>query len=82
MWECERWDNFKTNSSVKNHVKTNFLYRGPLSTDSLLEKIKNGSFFGHVQCDLIVADELKLTLSNFPPIFKILTSAETILDNK
>ena len=57
--ECEWWEHFKTDSSVKNHVKTNFPYKRPLSTDSLL-----------VQCNLIVPDELKPTFSNFPPIFK------------
>ena len=70
MWECEWWKHFKTDSSIKNHVKTNFPYKRPLSTDSLLEKIKNRSLFGYVQCDLIVPDELKPTFSNFPPIFK------------
>ena len=70
MWECEWWNHFKTDSSIKNHVKTNFSYKRPLSTDSLLEKTKNRSLFGNVQCDLIVPDELKPTFSNFPPIFK------------
>ena len=40
IWECEWWEHFKTDSSVKNRVKTNFPYRRPLSTDSLLEKNK------------------------------------------
>ena len=70
MWKSEWWKHFKTDSSIKNHVKTNFPYKRPLSTDSLLEKIKNRSLFGYVQCDLIIPDELKLTFSNFPPIFK------------
>ena len=69
-WECEWWKHFKTDSSIKNHVKTKFPYKRPLSTDSLLKKIKNRSLFGYVQCDLIVPDELKPTFSNFPPIFK------------
>ena len=70
MWECEWWKHFKTDSSIQNHVKTNFPYKRPLSTDSLLEKIKNRSLFSYVQCDLIVPGELKPTFSNFPPIFK------------
>ena len=65
MWECEWWEHFKTNSSVKNQVKTNFPHRRPLSTDSSLKKIKNGSLFGYVQCDLIVTDEMKLTFQIF-----------------
>ena len=54
MWECEWWKHFKTDSPVKNHVKTNFPYKRLLYTDSLLEKINNRSFFGYVQCDSIV----------------------------
>ena len=57
-------------SLVKNHVKTKFPYKRPLSTDSLIEKKKNRSLFGYVQCNLTVPDELKPTFLNFPPIFK------------
>ena len=70
MWECEWWEHFKTDSSVKNHVKTIFPDKRPLSTDSLLDKIMNGSLFGYVQYDLIVPDKLKPKFSNFPPMFK------------
>ena len=59
-----------TDSSVKNHVKTKFPYKRPLSTDSFLERIKKKSFFGCVQCDLIVPDKLKPAISSFPPILK------------
>ena len=50
MWECEWWEHFKTNSSVKNHVKNNFPYRTPLSAYSSLGKMKNGngSLFDYV----------------------------------
>ena len=44
-WECEWWEHFKTDSSVKNHVKTNFTNKRPLSTDSLLEKKQQISFW-------------------------------------
>ena len=54
----------------KNHVRTHFPYKSSLSTDSLLAKIKDGSLFGYVQCDLVVPDELKSKFANFPPIFK------------
>ena len=70
MWDCECWEHIKTDSSVENHFKTNFPYKRPLSTDSLLKTKRNGSLFGYVQCNLIVPDELKPTLSSFPPIFK------------
>ena len=41
----------------------------PLSTDSLLAKLKVGPFFGYVQCNLVVSDELKSKFANFPPNF-------------
>ena len=65
MWECDWWENFKTKDKIKNHVRTHFSYKRPLSTDSLLAKIKDGSLFGYVQCDLVVPDELKSKFSNF-----------------
>ena len=70
MWECDWWESFKTDEKIKNHVRTHFPYKRPLSTDSLLAKIKDGSLFGYVQCDLVVPDELKSKFANFPPIFK------------
>ena len=70
LWECDWWESFKTNDKIKNHVKTHFPYKRPLSTDSLLAKINDGSLFCYVQCDLIVPDELKSKFANFPPIFK------------
>ena len=68
MWECEWWQNFKTNDKIKNHVRTYFPYKIPLPTYPL--KIKNGSLFGYVQCDLVVPDELKSKFAKFTPIFK------------
>ena len=70
MWECEWWQNFKTNEKTKNHIRSNFSYKRTLSTDFLLEKIRDGSLYGYIQCDLVVPDELKATFPNFPPIFK------------
>ena len=70
IWECDWWESFKTDEKIKNHVRTHFPYKRPLSTDSLLAKIKDGSLFGYVQCDLVVPDELKSKFANFPPIFK------------
>ena len=67
---CEWWQNIKTNDKIKNHVRTHFPYKRPLSTDSLPAKIKDGSLFGYVQCDLVVPDELKSKFANFAPFFK------------
>ena len=70
MWECDRLESFKTYDKLKNHVRTHFPSKRPLSTDSLLAKIKERSLFGYVQCNLVVPDELESKLANFPPIFK------------
>ena len=47
-----------------------FPIKKPLSKDSLHAKIKDGSLFGYVQCDLVVPDELKSKFASFPPNFK------------
>ena len=70
MWDCDWWESFKTDDKIKNHVRTHFPYKRPLSTDSLLAKIKDWSLFGNVQCYLVVPDELKSKFAIFPPIFK------------
>ena len=70
MWECEWWISFKNNDKIKNHVRTHFSYKRLLFSDSLLAKIKDGSLFGYVQCDLVVPDELKSNFAIFPLVFK------------
>ena len=70
MWECEQWQNFKTNEKLKKHIRSNFPYKRPLSIDSLFEKIRDGSLDGYIQCDLVVLDELKANFASFPPMFK------------
>ena len=70
MWECEWWQNFKTNEKFKNHIQSNFLYKIPLSNDSLLGTIRDGSLYGYIPCDLFVPAELKAKISNFPPFFQ------------
>ena len=70
MWECSWWDQFKNNVEVKNHVRTHFPFKRPLSDSSLVQTIKNETFFGYMQCDLSVPDELKAKFFHFPPIFK------------
>ena len=43
--ECDCWESFKTNEKIKNHVRTHFPYKRPLSTDSLLAKKRWISFW-------------------------------------
>ena len=79
MWECEWWE-IQINDKIKNHLKTHYPYKRPLSTDSLLAKVKDGSLFGYVQCNLVVPDELKSTFPNFLQFSKTLKLEEMILE--
>ena len=36
--DCEWWQNFRTNETIKYQIRSNFTYKRPLSTKSLLEK--------------------------------------------
>ena len=69
-WECEWWSLYKTDASVKRHLRENFPYRLPLSEEQLLQGIINGQLFGYVQRDIGVPEHLRSYFLNFPPIFK------------
>ena len=70
MWECEWWSLYKTDASVKSHLRKNFPYRRPLSEEGLMQGIIDGRLFGCIQCDIEVPENLRDYFSNFPPIFK------------
>ena len=70
MWKCEWWSLFKTNASVKSHLRENFPCKRPLSEEQLLQGITNGRLFGYVQGDIEVPEHLRSYFSNFPPVFK------------
>ena len=70
LWECEWWCLYKTDASVKRHLRENFPYRRPLSEEGLLQGIIDGRLFGYVQCDIEVPEHLRSYFSNFPPVFK------------
>ena len=70
MWEFECWRLYKTTSNVKLHIRGNFPYRRSLTEQQPLERIKKGSLFGYVQCDIEVPENLRVNFANFPPIFK------------
>ena len=56
--------------SGKEHVRESFPYKLPLRLDQLLDKIKSGTLFGYVQCDIKVPDHLGKRYAIFPPVFK------------
>ena len=70
MWECQWWSLYKTDASVKSHLRKNFPYRSPLSEEGLMQGIIDGLLLFNVQCDVEVPELLSDYFSNFPPIFK------------
>ena len=66
MW----WELYRTDATVKNHLRANFPYQRPLSEERLMQGNKNGRLFGYVQCDLKVPEHLKSYFANFRPISK------------
>ena len=47
MWECEWWNIYKTDRSVKNHLTENFHYKRPLSEERLMQGFLDGKLFGY-----------------------------------
>ena len=70
IWECQWWEQFKTNENLKLHIRNNFPYQRPLTQNMLLQRITEEKLFGYVQCDLEVPLHLRDKFANFPPIFK------------
>ena len=70
MWECEWSRLYKTTNSVKQHIGEHFPYRRSLAAEQLLEEKKRGKFFGYMQCDIDVPENLRANVASFPPIFK------------
>ena len=58
------------NEKFKNHIRSNFPYKRPLSNDSLLGKIRDGCLYVYFPCDWVVSPELKAKISYFPPFFQ------------
>ena len=70
MWECNWWELYRSDATVKNHPRAKFPDQRPLSEERLMQEIKSRRLFGYVQCDLEVPEHLKAYLANFPPTFK------------
>ena len=70
LWECEWWSLYKTDASVKSHLRKNSPYRRPLSEKGLMQRIIDGRLFGYIQCDIEVPEHLSYYFSKFPPILK------------
>ena len=70
MWECKWWELYRTDATVKNHLRANFHYQRPVSEERHMQGIRSRRLFGYVQCDLKVPEHLKAYFANLPPIFK------------
>ena len=70
MWECERWNLYKTTTCVEELFRESFPYKRALREERLLEQIRSDKLFGYVQYAIEVPEELKKNFANFPPIFK------------
>ena len=68
MWECKWRKLYRTDATVKKHLRAKFPYQRPLSEERLMQEI--GRLFGYVQCDLKVPEHLNTYFAKFPPIFK------------
>ena len=69
MWECILLELYRTDATVKNHLRTDFPFQRPLSEERLMHENKSRRLFGYVQCDLEVLEHLKAYFANFSPNF-------------
>ena len=70
MWECQWKLHMRENHEIKSFVRSTFPHKHPLSFENLISRIRKGEFFGHVQCDLRVPENLRDNFESFPPCFK------------
>ena len=80
MWECKCWRLYKTTNTVKQYIREHFLYRRYLAAEQLLDEIKEGKLFGHLQCDIEVPGNLRSKFVSFLAIFKntLISKSETV----
>ena len=57
MWECERWNLYRTTTCVKKHLRESIFYKSPLRKERLLEQRRSGKLFGYVLCDIEVPED-------------------------
>lgn len=75
MWECE-WEKEKHHPTIHSFLETHLSVLRPfqgcqeISEKDILTTVKNGFFFGLVQCDVEVPAHLREYFSEMQPIFK------------
>ena len=77
MWECQWKAMKKENKALATFLKKRqlgqksvFGFKKDLGVNDIIEKVKSGSLFGLVQCDIHVPDHMKKKFEDMPPIFK------------
>ena len=70
MLECELSKLYKTDVSVKEHLRESFPYKCSLRRNQLLDKIKSGALLGYLQRDINVRQHLTEKIANFAPFLK------------
>ena len=70
MWECDWWSIYKTDASVKFHLRENFPNERLLSEEQLLQGNVDGKLSGYVQYDIEIAEHLRSYFSNFFLMFE------------
>ena len=81
MWECERSILYKTDASVKSHLRKNFPYRLPSNEEGIMQGLIDGRLFRYVQCDIEVLENLQDYFSNFRPLLKTTAVSRDALGN-
>ena len=70
LWDYERWRLCKTSNNVKQHIREHFRYKRSLAAEQILEEIKKRIFYGYLQYDIEVPENLRSNSHNFPPILR------------
>ena len=70
MWECDWKSYIKENGDLNNPYLYPLEMKYRLSEQEIMENVSNGTFFGAVECDIYVPEELKSHFEEMTPIFK------------
>ena len=71
VWECEWRAAIKNKTSDERAFVSSFSpFNPPMKKETLIQKIRQQSIFGVIDCSLRVPDHLKEKFARFPPIFK------------
>ena len=74
IWECEWRREVERSPTVKEFLKAYYLstygLNNSMTEADVLQRVRNGTLFGFVECDISVPEHLTEKFSEMPPIFK------------